>query len=72
VRGQSNCPPIIGGAKQRCHLASIFLGRHDQLNLKFSRSGAHLLDILPRVGMVIDIGYFSHNFDPNSFNEGAK
>jgi hypothetical protein len=55
--------------EQRGQLAGIFLRRHDQLSLKLSRSGSQPLDILTRIGMVIDIGHFIQNPDPYSLNE---
>jgi hypothetical protein len=58
--------------EQRSQLAGIFLRRHDQLSLEFGRSGSQLLDILTRIGMVINIGHFIQNPDPYSLDEGAK
>jgi predicted nucleic acid-binding Zn ribbon protein len=72
VRGQPDCPPTIGGMQQCGQLAGVFLRRHDQLSLECSRCGSQLIDILTRVGMVIDIDHFIQNLDPYSLDEGAK
>jgi hypothetical protein len=72
VRAQSDCPPTIGELEQRSQLARIFLRRHDQLSLEFSRSSTQSLNILAGIGMVISIGHFIQNPDPYSLDEGAK
>ena len=72
VCAQSDCPPAIGTLEQHGQLAGIFLRRHDQLGLEFSRSGSQSLDILACIGMMICIGHFIQNPDPYSLNKGAK